>query len=263
MPTRERFAAHFTVVFAARFAALCVVIVSLIMLAACGQPPNKLVGTLKVAGGKAPLKPAAPEAKPTAVGELTGTRTLRKDVSDSGAGLQVKGIDLLRSSITSCLGGNLTRVTCDMIVVPPGTTPTACESRAGLEASGRKAFLLPGVFAQGDDVITKLSSSLYDPRKASRAGTGADSLNDVYLRALGTIADVVAHNCDVTADCDCSSMEKAELIVKKCFPGLDPRSTRVSSTVGLLAEACAKPGLVDRRKALAAMLGSYAFASAR
>lgn len=253
-----------------RFSALTAANVGALVIlfsSACGQPP-KLVGTLfesksKPAPTAAPPKKLAENERAVDSGDLRGTRTLRKDVSDSGAALQVKSIDLLRSSIASCLGGNLTRVTCDMIVVPPGTTPPACPARDNLTATGRKAFLLPGSFSPDDDVITKLSENLYDPRKSSRAGTGADALSDVYLRALGTIADVVAHNCDVNADCDCSSMARTELIVKKCFPGLNPDSTRLKTTVSLLAEACSTSNLMDRRKALAAMLGSYAFASAR
>ncbi|MCA3086807.1 MAG: hypothetical protein ING65_10950 [Rhodocyclaceae bacterium] len=185
---------------------------------------------------------------------LTGTRTISKNIDNSGSGIQVKSIQLLKSSITSCVGDGLTVVSGDMLTTSTDATRAV---------KGRVGFLGPGVAKVGDDIVDKLSGDLYNPLNASRAGTGADGLTDSYLRALGIIADVVAHNCDVNGACDCSTEAKALALVSKCFPGFSPGTTQTLNASKYLSEMCASDDLKKRRQAIASMLSSYAFASSR
>lgn len=245
------------------FLAACLV---LLLPAGCGN-----TATLKSAAGAAATKPkpvaaadaAAKQNKPTK-DALKGDQVLEKEVSDSGAGFQVKSIALLRSSLISCTGDVNTTVSCDMHIAAGGGAPAGCATAGRLGGmSGRSTFLLASRYPVGSDVIDIEAPNLYDPRRASRSGTGADELTDSYLRALGVIADVVAHNCDPEGKCDCSTPEKASKLVERCFPGYDPASSRMKQTSMILAQACASPNLALRRKALASMLGSYAFAASR
>jgi|GEM_PF-4010317 len=271
------------------FAGLSLAFLSaLSLLSSCGQPAPLLKGgtTQRVETKNNSDTKTMPLAKSSDAGKKdSDTHTLQRDVSDSGTGFQVKSIPLLRSSITSCIGSNLTTITGDMFVgaaaqaaeeaaaakeTPPRALPgkpLSTETKARLamaEATGRTSFLNGGGrYTDGVDIFTTEAGNLYDPNLASRAGTGADQISDSYLRSLSIIANVVAHNCDVNGQCDCSSREKAAEMVKRCFPQLDPASTRVKKTTDLLTSACSSPLSLPRRKAVASMLSSYAFASAR
>lgn len=256
-----------------------------LLMSGCGGPA-KLSGNVSGATGPADVAAKAKEATTDdSTKELTGTQTLTKDVSDSGASIQVKSVELLRNSITSCVGDNLTNVTEDMFLYPNGYPPRcdaidvaagkitpedlakveACKSgfKQSLSMNGRVGFLAVGTIPLGANIVDVVSADLYDPRHSSRAGTGADGLTDSYLRAITTIANVVAHNCDVEGACDCSSTKKAEDIVRKCFPGFSPGTTQTKIAVTELAQSCSGSALLQRRKAIASMLSSYAFASAR
>lgn len=240
--------------------------------AGCGNSPP-----LKSAQGSAPAsKPVSAAVKASSAAEakvqgandvsgvLKGERVLQKEVSDSGTGLQVKSIALLRSSLLSCTGDVNTNVSCDMHIAAGGGAPAGCATANRLSGpAGRSTFLLASRYPAGSDVIDVEAPNLYDPRRASRSGTGADELTDSYLRALGVIADVVAHNCDPEGKCDCSTQDKAAKLVERCFPGYDPASSRMKQTAMILAQACSSPNLALRRKAFASMIGSYAFAASR
>lgn len=242
----------------------------------CGTP-TKISGNVSGAKRTFDVDPKDSANLNSETSKLTGTRTLNREVADSGTGLQVKSVDLLRNSIKSCVGDNLTSLKVEMFrcetlaANPLNVSPTEATAIAACKAQnepplvpqGRLSFLSYGKWKTGDDVITNVSGDLFDPARASRSGTGADGLSDSYLRALGVVADVVAHNCDVEGSCDCSSRSKAENLVRKCFPAFSSGSSQMKAAVDTLTNACATDVLLQRRKAIAAMLGSYAFASAR
>ena len=243
-------------------------LLSLGLIAACGNAKVTGASTMraeKEAASK--VQSSTGQNEKEGADASPGNEVLSREVSDSGSGLQVKSIGLLRSSLRSCMGGNLTNITCDMHVQSGAGLPAACAAAGGSERlnpmNGRKPFLLPSRYPIGGDIIDIEAPNLYDPSKASRASTGADQITDSYLRALTVIADVVAHNCDTSGECDCSTEAKAQAMVKRCFPGYDPASSRVVQISTLLVQACSTPNHTQRRQAIASMLSSYAFASAR
>lgn len=181
-----------------------------------------------------------------------------KGIENSGAAFQVKDVALLRSSVGSCMGQEKLIVTEDMLI-PVGQ---AGDSLAD-NADGRFRFLLGSSYAVGDDIIEKERNSLVDFSLGNRTGISSDSLTDTYLRSLETIANVVAHYCDANVEvCKCGTKEEAKVVLQRCLPGIDPNSEKIDYASLLIYEEC-KEGDGGVRRAIASLLSSYAFASAR
>lgn len=190
-------------------------------------------------------------------GENSGKKKYTRSIDNSGAGFQVKDVALLRSSVESCMGSpDMLKVTGNML---------RGESGSDADAEGHVRFLLPTVYAEGDDVLEVEKSNMVDSSTGVRAGIAADSLTDTYLRSLETVANVVAHNC--TADkeeCKCQSKDLARKMLERCLPGLDPETVEMDAAAEMLGLVCAEEeGPIGMRKAIASLLSSYAFASAR
>lgn len=177
-------------------------------------------------------------------------------VDNSGASFQVKDVSLLRSSIDSCMGPDMLVVSAEMLLPPgTGTLPALGDNKI--------RFLLPTQYVDGDDVLDKERGNMVDQGSSVRTGISADSLTDTYLRSLETVANVIAHNC--TADrqeCQCSTKDLARDMLTRCLPGLDPETQEMDDAAEMLGLVCAD-GTKGMRKAIASMLSSYAFASAR
>ena len=181
-----------------------------------------------------------------------------KGIESSGAAFQVKDVALLRSSIGSCMGAEKLLVTSGMLI-PVGQTGDSLPDNS----DGRFRFLLGNSYAVGDDIIEKERSSLVDFSLGNRTGISSDSITDTYLRSLETIANVVAHYCDADAElCKCGSKDDAKVILQRCLPGIDPGSEKIDYASLLIFEEC-KEGNTGVRRAIASLLSSYAFASAR
>jgi hypothetical protein len=188
-----------------------------------------------------------------------------KGIDNSGAAFQVKDVALLRSSISSCMGAEKLLVTADMLI-PFGQAGDSLNDNS----DGRYRFLLgkenaddPNGYAIGDDIIEKERSSLVDFSLGNRTGISSDSLTDTYLRSLETIANVVAHYCDANVEvCKCGTKDDAKVVLQRCLPGIDPNSEKIDYASLLIFEEC-KDGNAGVRRAIASLLSSYAFASAR
>jgi hypothetical protein len=189
-----------------------------------------------------------------------GVGKVTKSIDNSGANFQAKDVALLKSSVESCMGAGMTTVQATMLL--PDVNGGAAPAQTA-DAEGRLKFLLPKKYAAGQDVIERETSNLVDTSGGARTGIAADSLTDTYLRALETIGNVVAHNCDAAKEqCRCATKDDAFALLKRCLPGLDPETVEMDQSAQALAEVCAQgPG--GMRTAIASLVASYAFANAR
>jgi len=185
------------------------------------------------------------------------TKVVTRDITSSGASLQVKDIVLLRSSIESCMGSGMLNVTDEMLI------PEDSNANPPALADGKVRFLLASNYVAGDDIIVKESGNLVDFSNGSRTSNSADSLTDTYLRSLETIGNVIAHNCTLNnPNCQCANQEQALAMMSRCFPGLNPKSAEMADTANLFGAIC-NDGNNGMRKAVSSLIASYAFATSR
>ncbi len=189
-------------------------------------------------------------------GEEKGKKKYTKEIDNSGANFQVKDLALLRSSVESCMGSP------DMLKVNEEMLRTA---DAPAVEEGKIRFLLSTVYTAGDDVLDVERDNMVDTSSGVRAGIAADSLTDTYLRSLETVANVISHNCSLDKDeCKCQTKDLARDMLARCLPGLDPETKEMDEAAEMLGLVCSEEeGVKGMRKAIASLLSSYAFASAR
>ncbi len=197
-----------------------------------------------------------PPVQSTPQGNTTEERIVQRDISSSGAGFQVKDVILLRSSVESCMGADMLKVTADMLMPTDlKVTPKGSD--------GRIKFLLPSQYAPNDDIIEKERGNLLDLEASSRTSVSADGLTDTYLRSLETIGNVVAHNCNPSnPNCACAGKEQALAMMTRCLPAVNPKTVEMAESAALLGAICSD-GVDGMRTAVASLLSSYAFALAR
>ncbi len=188
-------------------------------------------------------------------GTKTDTKVYTKTIDNSGADFQVKDIILLRSSVDSCMGKDMLKISDEMLRTTGAADPT----------DSRVRFLLPTQYVAGDDILEKERGNMVDTATGSRAGIAADALTDTYLRSLETVSNVIAHNCTLDKEeCKCQTTDLARAMLTRCLPGLDPETKEMAEAAEMLGLVCAETeGAKGMRKAIASMLSSYAFASAR
>jgi hypothetical protein len=158
------------------------------------------------------------------------------------------------------------KISADMIVTPGAAALT----------EGRVRFLLQdSTTSKVDKNIVELERGFLDSSSVASTGTYADTLEDaVYLNSLLTVASVAAFNCDVRSasntNCNCSTQAAASAMLQRCLPQFDPNTDAFKDTLEKLAsvENCGAPessadGLLKRRRAIASLLSSYAFATAK
>ncbi len=174
-----------------------------------------------------------------------------KELENAPGGFQVKSFEVLSSSIDSCMGNpDYKLITADMSALSDEPLP-----------DGGKRFLLGGVAGQN---ILELEKANLGGNLPPRTTINSDALTDQYLRAIGVVADVVAHNCDLQdPKCNCTIRANAEAMMKRCFPALNPTTPDFQSAVDGLHNACSTGGAEGQRKAIAAVIGSYAFLQGR
>ncbi|NBW80894.1 hypothetical protein EBR21_03985 [bacterium] len=164
----------------------------------------------------------------------------------------MKDSELLRGTL-SCVDANLI-VPADAI--QPGTNP-----------EGKIRFVLPGSLTAGANVIDARKSDLFDPAAEGRETATANEPSVVYLNAATLVAEVVAHNADVTNSASkayCATPEAAKALISRCVPALSEEelSVRSESTGKTMAEKMAEvcsQGALNSRMALASFLGSWLF----
>ncbi len=223
---------------------------------------NKLTaeGKLPTTAAQEVVKSATQESSiPTKV-DTPKTETesiIQENIQVVGADQQVKNAVLIRQSLNTCMGDKFILTSKDMYVLTPTPAP-----------AGKRAFLM-GTPVDGEDIIQKEESSLYEGTVPIRGQVATYPLSLSYLGALGTVANVVAHNCNFTSEtspCLCKTEQNAHDLLKRCLPGhndalLIEASKRMTALCRTGKDAPEQE--LNSRKAIAAVLGSGAFALAR
>jgi hypothetical protein len=210
------------------------------------KKPEIVVPKVNSSGDTSVATPVAPSPVPETV--------ISRDLTDSGARFQVKRLTLLRASIENCLGSNVTRIAESMFIAD---NP--------VNMAGRVRFFTPGKYVIGSDILDIEKSNLEGRQEGTRTVATADGIeeSDSYLRSLGIVADVVAHNCDfTTSNCKCSTEETALAMLQRCLPNVDPSTIQFKDVAASFSKTCSA-GEYQNRKAIASLISSYAFAQAR
>lgn len=204
-------------------------------------------------------------------------------LTDNGVtGRQRKSIAELRASIVNCVGAGRARYDANDSPVDPSTAafPPILEVREKMflgqtlenTSEGRRTFLLNDDSAKstGKDILEVEAQYLEAP--ASTLDVRATGLEDLsFLNALKNVSFVVAFNCNVasgnseTPKCTCSTPEEARSLLERCLPLLDPATEKFNKAVEVLAskENCGSDDFFNRRRAIASLISSYAFATSR
>lgn len=271
--------------------------VALALGASCGSPPKgaprfdsskgkpvveKSVGPgVSTADAEAKTTPKPPTTADdnTVPGESLNEYRIN---DNTGRGLQRKNLRQLVTSLSACVGSSSVdesflvikqemvlagAVTAAAIAAgtPASTAPAAM---GAANAEGRLAFL--GAERYGSKVGTSILTSEKDSLDsgAGRTGVAADTVeDDNFLSALGTVADVVAWNCDVNAGgaCYCSTQAAAEALISRCMPLLSGARADVKAVAAKMSDAshCGSTDKYKRRQAVASLISSYAFATSK
>ncbi len=244
--------------FTSKLLKACALMTLMLPYGCSSEDITSLSGGIKGKKKNVERKAVLEEEDPDLQSEGDQKNKITKGIDNSGAAFQVKDVALLRSSIGSCMGAEKLVVSAEMLI-PVGQAGDSLPDYT----DGRFRFLLGNSYKVGDDIIEKERSSLVDFSLGNRTGISSDSLTDTYLRSLETIANVVAHYCDADAElCKCGSKDDAKVILQRCLPGIDPGSEKIDYASLLIFEEC-KEGNAGVRRAIASLLSSYAFASAR
>ncbi|MFZ9520165.1 MAG: hypothetical protein ACO3A4_06780 [Silvanigrellaceae bacterium] len=228
------------------------VTMSLFAFAACS---GKFVSESGVA------KPANVEAKKAhddAMKSVLSNQSVNETRNLTGEKFRVKDSELLRGTL-ACVDANLV-IPADAIQA--GTTaPTA----------GKMRFILANSLAANTNVIDAKKVDLFDPNAEGRETASAPEPSVVYLNAATLVAEVVAHNADVTTPTSkayCATPEAAKALMMRCVPTLtsDQLSTQFEGKTmpQKMAEACSTGATqaekdLNSRVALASFLGSWLF----
>ena len=200
--------------------------------------------------------------------DVGGEFTLDKVIQGAGEEIQVKSLQLLLSSVGSCFGGPGGDIVSPGMIYTPDVGPGAAtaDGKVRIIVSGSKAGV-DKVYGSFDpkSVVVRLSENFYDIEARGRANVASDQLTDSYLRSLRVVADVFAWNCDVSSggSCDCSTPAAAKTMFERCLPQINSSEEKTALVLRKFSDMCASTSLMERRKAIAAMVGSYAFATSR
>ncbi len=226
----------------------------------------------------------------TSRSDSTTTQIYDGNVADSLVSIQVKSLELLRASIQGCFGNaSHTFLARDMFELQ---SFLSVGDQLDFEADGKKQFfsrvspysnryvtsvnLSGGLTAveflsletgeqtdQPVDVLLIEAKSLNDTTSSLRTTATADSLSDSYLRSLEVVAQVVAHNCDLTSsNCDCRTPELATKMLERCLPTVEIDAQRMAELSTEMATQCSTSAH-EHRMAIASLVASYAFAVRR
>jgi hypothetical protein len=184
------------------------------------------------------------KVNPDGSDKVQNTDSLEIEVSESGAKIQLKDPLLLASSISTCVGEEMTLVKESMII----------------RNTESKGFLSPEVYQVNSDAILVGKKDLFGSDTGSRLSARSDGLSITYLGAINIIADIVADNC--TADnplCRCSTQEEAKNMMVRCLPAISPANLLFDEVTEEFRKVCE----LDQQKAIASLLASYAFIISR
>ncbi len=252
-------------------------------LKSSGTKPVYLPSGLKrnpvVAQNSTQKKPEVPATQNPSSDDALGEKAeplVMNLTTNYAEGRQRKNLVQLKDAILNCVGkpedDSIVDITADMLLVD--TQLAENKDKVVVLGEGRQRFLMPNLYG------TQVGQSILDAEKsylqvdATRTGLTADSLEDeIYLKSLVTVASVAAFNCDVqnvNSNCYCADQKSAERMLARCLPQFSPNTAEFKAAVeGLYSpENCGasidtQEGFKKRRRAIAALLSSYAFATAK
>lgn len=207
-------------------------------------------------------------------------------INSSLVGIQVKNPVLLKASLAACFGSaSSTLLLPDMFVSHDFLTII---DENEFSNSGRKQFLgklspymrytrvigndsnngngrtrVEFVSAEIPDVVEIESENLASTAGTARTAAAVDLLSDRYLRSLETVAQVIAHNCDLSkSNCQCDSPEKAAAMLRRCLPLVAMSEEKISEVASSMSKTCSESSF-GTRQSIAALIASYSFAVRR
>lgn len=176
-----------------------------------------------------------------------------------GEKFRVKDSELLRGTLT-CVDANLS------------VAADAIQANGAAASPGKLRFILPNTVAAGKNIIDEKKSDLFDPYAEGRDTAAAPEATVNYLTAATLVAEVVAHNADVSSPSSkafCGSPEAARALMKRCLPNLtaselDLKIGDGQTVAEKMATACATGNNqsekdLNSRVALASFLSSWLF----
>jgi hypothetical protein len=187
--------------------------------------------------------------------ELDGSGN--RKIRNNGQNFLLKTSKQLESAVQACLGGDRTTVR-DEILFKISSSEEQAETSQGI------AFLSPGDYGSGENIITK-SAGMFDGKEATRrTGVSNGVVTIPYLTALQNTANVVAYNCSEAHRnqgsspelCECDTKDKALKMLSRCLPAALP------NTLEDLAKDFAGVCKDDQRAAISSFIASFAFAGA-
>jgi hypothetical protein len=184
------------------------------------------------------------KVNPDGSDKVQDTDSLEIEVSESGAKIQLKDPLLLASSISTCVGEEMTLVKESMII----------------RNTESKGFLSSEVYQVNSDAILVGKKDLFGSDAGSRLSSRSDGLSITYLGAINIIADIVADNCTTNNPlCRCSTQEEAKNMMIRCLPAISPANLQFDEVTEEFRKVCE----LDQQKAIASLLASYAFIISR
>ena len=187
---------------------------------------------------------------------------INREIASNGANFQVKSADQIERTLSACLGEARTVILPEMVQGGAAPVPAAVPGVPPVPAAASVGFLDPSFLGKADIIQAQLVVFNGD-QSALRAGIRSDGATFSYLTALVNVANSVAYNCelerragDKSGLCSCETPEKAGLLLQRCLPNVNNNTPEFKSLELDFAQKCA----LDRKAALASLIGSFAFA---
>ncbi|MEY2986680.1 MAG: hypothetical protein RJB13_201 [Pseudomonadota bacterium] len=181
-----------------------------------------------------------------------------------GEKFRVKDSALLKGTL-NCVGDDVNQ----LLTVPDDAIKTA--NGAGAASPGKERVVPFGLVAAGTSIIEAKKAELYDPDAEGRESSASPEATVNYLNAATLVAEVVAHNADVStpnSKAYCRTAEAAKDLIIRCVPNVAEDSLKAviggKTIPEKMAEKC-NEGASDAEKdlnsrvALASFLSSWTF----
>jgi hypothetical protein len=184
----------------------------------------------------------------------------------TGEKFRVKDSELLRGTL-NCVGDNVSA----LLTVPADAIRSNPQGAQAAPAAGKARVLPFNSVAVGANIIYAKKADLFDPAAEGRESSASPEATVSYLNAATLVAEIVAHNADVstpTSKAYCRTPEAARALMSRCVPTLKAEQLNImidgKSLPERMAAECDK-GANDNEKnlnsrvALASFLGSWLF----
>ncbi|MBM3381480.1 MAG: hypothetical protein FJY29_03470 [Betaproteobacteria bacterium] len=212
-------------------------------------------------------KPGASSDAVASMGKSTISDQTRVDTrSLVGEKFRVKDSELLRGTL-SCVGDNVAA----LLTVPADAIRSNPQGAQAAPSPGKARVLPFNSVAVGANIIDAKKGDLFDPSAEGRESAASPEATATYLNAATLVAEIVAHNSDVSAATSkayCRTPEAARALMMRCVPAMGQAQLSIvvdgKTIPERMAAECDKGATADEknlnsRVALASFLGSWLF----